>query len=65
MQEVVTASGSSTPTSIAMSGNAERGGVCAGSVSYLLAVSDTEIASRKGSVIYQFLFIARQGNPEK
>ena len=65
MREVAAASGGSTPTSIATSGNAVRGGVCTGSVSSLRAVSDTEIASRKGSVIYQFLFTAREGDPEK
>ena len=65
MQEVAAASGGSTPTSIATSGNAARGGVCAGSDSSLLVVSDTETASRKGSVIQQLLFIARQGDPEK
>ena len=65
MQEVAAASGGSTPTSIATSGNAVRGGVCARSDSSLLAVSDTEIDSRKGSVIQQFLFIALKGNPEK
>ena len=52
MREVAVASGGSTPTSIATSGNEACGGVCTGSVSSLLAVSDTEIASRKGSVIY-------------
>ena len=39
--------------------------VCTGSVLSLTAVNDTEIASRKGSVICQFLFKARQGDPEK
>ena len=50
-REVAAASGGSTPTYIATSGNSARGGVCAGSVSSLLAVSNTEIASRKGSAI--------------
>ena len=65
MREVAAASGGSTLTSIATSGNAARGGICAGSVSSLLAASNTEIASHKGSVIYQFLFKAREGDPEK
>ena len=51
MQEVAAASGGSTPTSIATSGNAVRGGVCTGSELSLTAVNDTEIASRKGSVM--------------
>ena len=50
MREVAAASGSSTPTSIATSGNAARGGVCTRSDISLTAVSDTEIASRKESV---------------
>ena len=61
MREVAAASGGSTPKSIATSGYAARGGVCAGPVSSLLVVSDTEIVSRKESVIYQFLFKAQQG----
>ena len=65
MREVAAASGGSTPMSIATSGNASYGGVCTESVSSLLAVGDTEIASRKGSVISQFLFTAREGDPEK
>ena len=51
MWEVAVASGGSTPTSIATSGNAARGGVCTGSNLSLTAVSDTEIASCKGSVV--------------
>ena len=65
MREVAVASGGSTPTSIATSSNVALGGVCTGSVLSLTAVNDTEIASRKGSVICQFLFKARQGDPEK
>ena len=51
MREVAAASGGSTPTSIVTSGNAARGGVCARSDSSLTVVSDTEIASCKGSVM--------------
>ena len=65
MRAVAAASGGSNPTSIATSGNAARGGVCTGSVLSLTAVNDTEIASRKGSVICQFLLKGRQGDPEK
>ena len=59
MQEVAAASGGSRPKSIEMSGNAASGGVCTGSVSSLPSLCNNEIASHGGSVIYQFLFIAR------
>ena len=65
MRAVAAASGSSTPTSMTTSGNAARGGVCTGPVLSLTAVRDTELASRKGLVICQFLLKARQGDPEK
>ena len=52
MREVTAASGGSSLTSIAMSGNAARGGVCTGSVSSLLVLCDTEIASRGGPAMY-------------
>ena len=65
MRDVAAASGGSAPTSIEMSGNAARGGVRAGPVLSLTAVSDTELASLKGSVMCQFLLRARQGDPEK
>ena len=55
MRAVAAASGGSTPTLIAASG----------SVLSLPAIKDTELASRKGSVICQFLLKARQGDPEK
>ena len=51
MREVAAASGGSTPTSIATSGNAACGGVCARSDPSLTAASDMEIAFRKGSVM--------------
>ena len=51
MREVAAASGGSTPTSIATSSNAARGGACARSDPSLTAVSDMEIASRKGSAM--------------
>ena len=59
MWEVTAASGGSSPTSIETSGNSACGGVCTGSVSLVLSLCDTEIASRGGPVIYSFLFIAR------
>ena len=59
MREVEAASGGSRPTSIETSGNAARGGVCTGPVSFLPSLCDSETASCGGPVIYQFLFIAR------
>ena len=51
IREVTAASGGSTPTSIAMSGKETCGGVCTRSDLSLTVVSDTEIASREGSVM--------------
>ena len=51
MREVAAASGGSTPKSIMTSGNAARGGVCTRSDLSFTVVSDTEIASHKGSVM--------------
>ena len=59
MWEVEAASGSSNPTSIATSGNTACGGVCTGSVSLRQPLCESEIASRGGSVINLFLFVAR------
>ena len=59
MWEVEAASGGSSPTSIAMSGNTARGGVCTGSVSLRQLLCESEIASHGGSVINLFLFVAR------
>ena len=59
MREVEVASGGSRPTSMEMSGNEARGGVCTGSVSFRPSLCDREIASCGGPVIYKFSFIAR------
>ena len=59
MREVEVASGGSRPTSMATSGNAAHGGVFTWSVSLRLSLCESDIASRGGSVIYRFLFIAR------
>ena len=42
-----------------------RGGVLAGSELSLTAILATELASLKGSANSQFLFTARQDDPEK
>ena len=62
MQAIAAASGGSAPTSIETSGNAARGGVWTGSD---LSLTATGLTSLKGSVKCQFLFKARQGDPEK
>ena len=62
MQAVAAASGGSAPSSIEMSGNAARGGVWAGSD---LSLTATGLPSLQESVKWQFLFKARQGDPEK
>ena len=59
MREVEAASGGSSPTSITTFGNAAHGGVCTGSVSLQQPLCESEIASRGGSVINLFLFVAR------
>ena len=59
MWEVEAASGGSSPTSMTASGNAARGVVCARSVSLQQPLCESEIASRGGSVIKLFLFVAR------
>ena len=64
MREVAAASGGSAPTSSATSGKAERGGSEQG-LNSLTAILATELDSLKGSVNSQFVFRARQGDPEK
>ena len=59
MREVEAISGGSSPTSMAESGRAARGRVCEGSVFVRQLLCESEIASRGGSVINVFVFVAR------